>query len=279
MMRHTIFDAQRAARLVALLLGVALLVCGCGSSQPGGSSGPAAPAAPTISAIFGEQPTMLPEPTRDATYVPIVPTPDATVVAQATITALGADQLKEVVVYDDSLSPDWSLDHSFQTTIDLRSRGFTHQGHYAIKAQPQATTGILYFTLKRTAGATFRRSQVQGLRLYLSGGTEPIDNEGLTVAVIGSNAYPYWVEGDNSVKFDGRVTDGQPLFSETRLSFLGINTAIPRKTYAEVTVWLDSLLYDPTYTFVTGFYLKTDRQSVPTFYVDQVSLLLAPETR
>ncbi|NNJ11091.1 hypothetical protein EKD04_012175 [Chloroflexales bacterium ZM16-3] len=263
--------------LCSLLCSLALV--GCGQQQSGTSDQATPLAAPTVSSIFGVQPTMLPEPTRDSLDPGVLPTTDPTVIAQATITALGENQLKEVSVYAETLSADWSLQHSFQTNIDLRSRGYVHQGRYAIKAQPQYTTGILYFTLNSTAKDVFRRDRVQAVRFYLSGGPEPINNETLTVAVVGSNLYPYWVENDKSVKIDGRVTDDQPVFSETRLSFLGIKTAIPRKTYAEVTVWLDSLLYDPLYTYVTGFYLKTDKASVPAFYVDRVSLLVLPKTR
>jgi hypothetical protein len=219
------------------------------------------------------------EPTPERVDPVTLPTTDSTVIAQATNVALGVKQLKEVLIYDDALASDWSLQHSFQTYIDLKSRGYVQRGRYAIKAQPQYTTGTLYFTLNKTDKEGFRRDQVQAIRFYLSGGPEPIGNDSLTVAVVGSNLYPYWVQNDNSVKIDGRVTDNQPVFSETRLSYLGINTAIPQKTYIEITVWLDSLLYDPLYTYVTGFYLKTDKQSVPTFYVDQVSLLVLPDTR
>jgi hypothetical protein len=271
--------ALRSTLLGGLLLFVVLAMAGCGSSQPDIDTSQGTTVAPTLSSIFGQQPTMLPAPTREPTYVSLVPTPNATAIAQATIAALDTEQLREVIIYDDDLSPDWSLDQSFQTTIDLKSRGFIYRGRYAISAQPLATTGILYFTLNQAATNTFRRSQVQAVRFYLSGGIEPIDNEGMVVTVVGSNIYPYWVENDTSVQLEGRVTDNEPIFSETRLSFLGIQTAIPRRTYAEVTVWLDSLLYDPTYTYVTGLYLKTDKESIPTFYVDQVSLLLTPVTR
>lgn len=260
-----------------LMILVALTASGCGA-PPGSLPPQDTPApAPTVSSIFSEPPTLPPAPTREPTTELILPTSNPTVAAQATVAALDVSQLQEVVIYDDQLSPDWSLDQSFQIGVSAQSRDFAYHGSYSLKAEPVATTGILYFTLKKTAEQTFRRSRVQALRFYLSGGSEPISNDALTVAVIGSNANPYWVKDDTSVKLEGRVTDNQPLFSETRLSFLGINTAIPPKTFAEVTVWLDSLLYDPTYTYVTGFYLKTDKESVPSFYVDQVSLLLAPE--
>jgi hypothetical protein len=212
-----------------------------------------------------------------ATSAIATPTADATVIVQATNSAISADQLRVIPVYSDTLSAGWSLKHSFQIDFDLKNKEFIHEGSLALKAEPELTTGVLYFTLDKSAKEAFRRDQVQAVRFYLSGGVNPIDNDALTVSVIGSNAQPYWIENDTSVQIDGRVTNDQPLFSETRLSFLDINTAIPAKTYTEVTVWLDNLIYDPLYTYVTGFYLKTDKEAAPTFYVDQVSLLLLPD--
>lgn len=268
-------------RLTSLWLLAALALAGCGVGRPQlADDGPTAQAAPTVSSIFAPQPS----PTRGPTSRPtdtIVPSPqptaDPTVVAQATISAIGEEELEVLTVYDDALSSDWSVRNSFQTLIDLSSEEYVDEGSYAISAEPRFTTGILYFTLNQGAREELRRDRVQGLRFYLSGGDEPLGNEVLTVSVVGSNAQPYWAADDQSVQLDGRVTDDQPVFSETRLSFLNINTAIPPKTFVEVTVWLDDLLYDPTYTYVTGFYLKTDRDSVPTFYVDKISLLLLPE--
>lgn len=232
---------------------------------------------PTLSALFN---VATPVPTRGSEDLdePIpITRPNATVIAQATIAALSDEALESIVVYDDTLQAGWSLEQSFQTDIDIRNRTYIDQGRYAIRAKPLYGTGTLYFTVDRTAKEPLLRSRVQGIRFYLSGGGEPINNDVLTVAVVGSDKYSYWVENDNSVQFEGRVTDDEPIFSETRLVFLGINQAIPPRTYVEVTVWLDSLVYDPTYRYVTGFYLKTDKESVPTFYVDAVSLLLLPE--
>jgi hypothetical protein len=271
---------SRYLALLGLLTSLALTSCGQGRPEISGSSS-TAQAAPTVSSIFVPQATTTEGPTDVPTITPSLapqPTVNPTVIAQATTAAISADNLEVLPVYSDTLSSDWSLKNSFQTTIDLKSTAYIDQGRYAIEAMPKVTTGILYFTLNKAAKEELRRDRVQAVRFYLSGGDEPLSNETLAVAVVGSNAQPYWVKDDQSVQLDGRVTDDQPLFSETRLAFLKINRAIPPKTFVEVTVWLDELLYDPLYTYVTGFYLKTDKESTPAFYVDQVSLLLLPKT-
>jgi hypothetical protein len=263
-------------RIISLaLLLVTLSITGCGK-QPNTLP----QAAPTISSMFGAEPTIRPVPTPNSSDNSAIPQPlaNATVIAQATITALGEDKLVAVPVYDDALSAGWSVKNSFQTTLDLRSQDAIYQGRFAIKVQPQITTGIIYFTLDKTATKYFARNKVQALRFYISGGTDPLDKNAIAVAIVGSNAHPYWVDNDTSVQIDGRVTDNLPVFSETRLSFLGINRSIPPKTYVKVTIWLNDLIYDPFYNYVTGFYLKTDKASAPTFYIDDVSLLMQPNT-
>jgi hypothetical protein len=158
---------------------------------------------------------------------------------------------------------------------NLKQTRYVDAGRYAIEASPKVTTGTLFFTVNKGSPA-YRRSDVRGVRIRLSGGDAAIANDALTVAVVGSNAQAYWVQEDNSVKIDGRVTQDLPLFPETRLYYLDINTAIPAKTWVDVVVWLDELQFEPDYTYVTGFYLKTERDVLPVFYVDQVQLLLDP---
>jgi len=263
----------RRAASVGLLLVALLVSCGMQPQVP-------PHATPTMSSMFGTQPTIRPVATfTDASNDSSFPQPTAnpTNVAQATITALGENKLVVVPVYDDALSVGWSLTNSFQTIINLEDRSHVASGHFAIKAQPKFNTGTVYFTLDKTVVKGISRHKVQALRFYISGGDNPIDKDAMTVAIVGSNVYPYWVKDDTSVKIYGRVTDGQPVFSETRLSFLGINKSVPPKTYVKVTVWLNDLIYDPLYTYVTGFYFKTDKISVPTFYIDDVSLLMQPD--
>jgi hypothetical protein len=92
--------------------------------------------------------------------------------------------------------------------------------------------------------------------------------------VLGSNSYTYWLANDTSVPTDTTVTVEAPLFSETRLYDLHINRAIPPGTWVQVVVWLDDLIYDPEYTYVTGMYIKNNKGFLNTFYIDQVNLLM-----
>jgi hypothetical protein len=266
------FRAYHGTISLGLLL-VALIITGCGE-QP--NTPPPIP--PTMSSMFETQPTIRPVATLPTNTDNTI-TADATAITEATITALGEDRLVVVPIYNDALSANWSITNSFQTMIDLKSQGFINHGRFAIKAQPQLTTGTLYFTLDKTVTKYIARNRVQALRFYISGGKDSLDNDAITVAIIGSNAHPYWVKNDTSVRIEGRVTDNQPVFSETRLSFLNINRSIPPKTYIKVIVWLNDLIYDPSYAYVTGFYLKTDKTSAPTFYVDDVSLLMLPSVQ
>jgi hypothetical protein len=73
------------------------------------------------------------------------------------------------------------------------------------------------------------------------------------VTVLGSNSYTYWVEDDISVK-----SIYEPVFSETRLYYLGVNRTIPPNTWVKVELWLDERIYDPDYRYVTGFYIKNE---------------------
>jgi len=262
----------RVASLGLLLLAV-LASCGDQSQAP-------PYVAPTIASMFGTVPaigSVFPlAPTADNAIPP--PTANPTTIAQATITALGENKLIVVPVYNDVLSGSWSIKNSVQTIIDVQNQEYVDQGRFAIKAQPQSTSSILYFTLDKTIKKYLLRNKVQALRFYLSGGNYALSKESMVVAVIGSNIHPYWVKNDTSVRIEGRITNKQPVFSETRLFYLGINRAIPPKTYVKVILWLNDRIYDPPYTYVTGFYIKTDKVSAPTFYIDNVSLLIQPNS-
>ena len=82
------------------------------------------------------------------------------------------------------------------------------------------------------------------------------------------------MSGDRSVAATPESSDADSSFSETRLYFLDIKHTIPPDTWVEVVVWLDQLIYDPPYKYVTGVYIKNDQGFFNTFYVDHVSLLV-----
>ncbi|MEZ4867899.1 MAG: hypothetical protein R3C14_41615 [Caldilineaceae bacterium] len=187
----------------------------------------------------------------------------------------------ETVIYADELDSNWTLDHSLKMTYNLWDNSHWFQtlstalninsGATAIAATPQDDYGILFFSLRPEAITQYTRDRVLGISFWLNSGDDIIATDDLAVAVIGSNEHPYWTETDHSV-----FPTGEETFSETRLYYLDINRSVPTQTWVNVVVWLDRLIFDPNYTYVTGFYIKNDVGYRNTFYVDQVTLLTKP---
>ena len=139
---------------------------------------------------------------------------------------------------------------------------------------PTNDFGRIFLTVQKDARKSYPRDRILGIRFWLSGGENTIGTGDLAVTVTGSNQYTYWVVDDTSVKVDTPVTAISPLFPETRLYFLHINRSIPPNTWAEVIIWLDDLVDDPHYSYVTGMYIKNDKGFLDTYYVDDVQILV-----
>jgi hypothetical protein len=260
-----------------LRCGVAgLLLAGCASLKPQLPVEQTNIATPTIAPVFRDSPTKIPGPSLIAT-VEAQPSPTSlasTAPAVAATPASAAAQLDTIVVYDDALNADWSVEQSDKMRYDLASKAYVHSGARAISITPAGDFGRFFLTVRRDARKTYPRDQILGIGLWLNGGANTIATSDLAVTVVGSNQYSYWVADDTSVKIDTPITADSPLFSETRLYFLHINRAIPPNTWVEVIVWLDDLIHDPYYTNVTGLYIKNDKGFVHPFYVDDVQLLV-----
>ncbi|MCS6887620.1 hypothetical protein [Chloroflexus sp.] len=259
-------------RLAYCLLCLLIALTGCGRRLTIDPATAVAPT-PTIAPFFQERPTatpFVPPPTR----TPLPTRPPAT--ATAVTGSNDVSNLQVVPVYRDTLSAGWSVANSaLLSSLSLTQTNVVALGRAAIAVTPSESTGTLFFTLTRESGIELRRERVAALRLRLSGGNTPIANDAMTISVVGSNRVPYWEPNDDSVTLEGRVTNStEPLFPETRLYFLGLNRAIAPGEWAEIYVWLDDLIYEPEYTYVTGFYLKTSSDLVPQYYVDQVEFLV-----
>lgn len=171
-------------------------------------------------------------------------------------------------IYEDGLAPNWAVQRTNGVAIDLFSDHVAHSGKASLAMTPKVGYSLLLFTVKENASETYPRSDVLGLSFWLNSGEDTLNPNELAVTVLGSNAYPYWVLDDTSVK---NVVE--PVFSETRLSFLGVNRSIPPNTWVQVELWLDDRVYDPDYLYVTGFYIKADTTVLHTIYVDDVQLI------
>jgi hypothetical protein len=192
------------------------------------------------------------------THTPLPPTPENPVVIRA--------------IYADELDLGWSTQNSEGGDIDLQATLFSYQGSDSIAFTPEIDFGSILFSVEESNPEPYLRSQVIGFSFWVYCETDYIGSGDLAVTVTGSNQYPYWIPTDDSVtnRFD-------PIFSETRLYFLGYNSDIPPKTWAEVSVVLDDLIYDPVYTYVTGLLIKSDEDFRNTVYIDQVDISLLEE--
>lgn len=268
-------SARLGALVAALLLGGTLAACG------GEQAAPPAVAAPTVAPLFGAAPPAVAAPTataRPTATLGVAPTraalPDDEDVPLVETPVRPADAgVAEVPIYSGALARGWSTEGSSGMQIDLASTAFVNTSEQAIATTAAWPSGQLCLTLREGA-PTYERDAVRGVSLWLSGGDMLLENDALAVQMQGSNRLPYWAAGDDSVKITGRVTDDTPVFSETRLFYLGINRTIPADTWVEVVVWLDDLLYEPDYRYVTGVCVKNDPAYRDTFYIDRVTLLV-----
>ncbi len=228
---------------------------------PGGSF--EATAIPTVSNFFDTEAGIIKEPT--------VPAPTATLVPyNSTVVDPSALDSHIVSIYDNQLNPNWQVLSSERTTYDLANEEYVYAGTKAIKISPQEDFGTTYFTVRSDSTETYPRDKVLGLEFKLNGGKNPIQTKDLGVTVLGSDQYTYFVSGDESVK-----SSMDPVFSETRLYYLGINDTIPPDTWVNVILWLNEREFDPIYKNVTAFYIKNGEGFQTPYYIDDIHLILS----
>lgn len=246
---------------VAVFLLVALLAA-CAASGGAGLG-----VAPTVSDLFNaetmtaqQRATRGPTATRRPTSTPVPPAAET-----ATAEAVLGGRVVDWVIYDDQLDRAWSADDSWDIRLDLSSRKEVQSGAVSAAITPTKDYGAFFLALKE-GGRTLPITDVIGVSLWINSGDDVLTPEDLAVTVIGSNDYTYWVKSDTSVE----LTDPRP-FSESRLVHLGMNHSIPPHTWIEIVVRLDQLIYQPDFNYVTGVYVKNDKQFRQTYYVDRVA--------
>jgi hypothetical protein len=181
-------------------------------------------------------------------------------------------ELKTIPVYNGVLTAGWGLENSWGIDQGEDSTVLSPTGEKSIRFTPKEDYGTLFFTVEKNGSATYLRAKTVGVSFLLNPGNNSLSPDQLAVTVLGSNDYSYWLKGDTSV---ASANQGQ-MFSETRLYFLSVNRSLPANTWTEIIVWLNKLIYDPNYQYVTGIYLKTDSSFSDTLYVADVTLLTNP---
>lgn len=192
------------------------------------------------------------------------------------------ERITEVLVFDDKLDSSWALSNSANVDYNAASTdrwydeldantGLT-SGAMSISLKPNADFGQLFFTVRPDSTEVYHRDEILGVSFWMYSGADIIDTGDFAVTVVGSNEQRYWSPDDKSVFFQEDDS-----FSETALYFLDINRAIPANSWIKIEVWLDELLFDPDYQYVTGVYIKNDAGFRNRIYVDRLTLLKLPE--
>lgn len=218
---------------------------------------------PTVASLFTEKdtPTPKPSPTPLPTTQPSQPTPAPQQITQT--------EVLTTTVFSDSLDRNWEIQKNDSAEVDLASSIRVYSGQSSLAFTPQEDFSTLYFTVRRDAEVAYPSQQVLGISFWINGGGDHIQLDELGLAVIGSNEYSYWVADDDSVE----LPEGET-FSETRLYWLDLNRPIPPETWVQVFLPLETLIFDPEYENVVGFYLKNDEGFRNTIYLDEISVIM-----
>ncbi len=274
-----------------LFLVTLIFITACTASSP--ESENSTNVVPTVNPLYQEQPTLTPNPTipptsSAQTETTPMPTPeeytflptkalnqtDDTIIVVEEAPLLSNTQAE--TIYGDRLAPNWSVEQSWATDIGLGNTEYAIVGENAIKIIPINEFGAILFSVRDTARKSYFREDVLGIRFWLFTYDDYVALDDLAITMQGSNDYPYWVENDDSVAT--AINSDRFVFSETELRYLNVSNDIPPKTWVNIELWLDDLLYDPDYEYVTGFYIKNDADFQRPYYIDDVEILLLKDS-
>ncbi len=189
-----------------------------------------------------------------------------------------------IPIYNDELAIGWTTKYS-SMPYQLDYSAETFEGKYAIRMSPNIGQRSLFFTVESNARPV-REDRVLGISFELYSGSEGLSNEEIAMAILGSDGSTYWVKNDTSVlnvrnpNPDWLPSD-DPIsnlyaqnFSETLISFMGIERDIPPNTWVEGINYLDDRIYDPLYKNIVGFYFKTEATVRHDILIDNVELVV-----
>lgn len=209
--------------------------------------------------------------------IPPLPTvrPLATSSAQTvSVPAVTESDLIVETIYDDALNANWIAGNVSGMQYDLESETAVFNGTNAIALSPTADFGAFVLAVGEESDTIYYRDQVMGFKFQLYTGEKTFDPGSLAVSINGSNDYIYHVPEDDSVLGVGTG----PIFPETRLYFLDYERDLPPDTWVDLEIWLDDLLYDPEYDFVTALYIRNDEGFYDSFAIDKVEIIRLPSS-
>jgi hypothetical protein len=187
-----------------------------------------------------------------------------------TLTPVSTITMRIDKIYGDTLNANWSLDNSRDVSYKLEDDYFVYDGNYSLAYSPKVEYAELIFSVNESSDEIYLRDDVLAVRFWLYSGDDYIATDDFAVSVVGSNAFPYWVVGDDSVT----VQDNNPVFPETRLYYLNVDKDISPNTWFQVELWLNDLISEPMYKYVTGIVLKNDVDFLRRVSIDNLELVI-----
>ena len=219
---------------------------------------------PTLASYFSEP--KKPTETLIPTVIPTVsPTPTVSTEMITTTDVI------TVSIFDDVLNSNWIAVPNGKLIIDLAVNEPVRSGDFSIGVISGESFSSINFLVTKDSIQKYLRDRVVGFSFWLNGGDGSILISDLAVTVLGSNDYPYWVEDDDSV-----TNAFSPVFSETRLYYLGVNRTIPPNTWIQINVPIHELIFDPDYNYIVGFYIKNDEGVSSEYFLDDIELVALP---
>ena len=288
--------------ILLCFLSLSLTLIGCVAS--GDDAMMAGPATPTVVTLFSgsdnavgaqtssEQPLI--EPTTAALFqIDETAGPTATPAPRLGIAAIGRPApiastveisvvvtpvpRREIIIYDDELNPDWSLEYTEAMTYDPRDTSHwfeildsmleLHSGAVALALAPQTAANSLLFTIKSAESKPYPRAQVRGVSFWLTTNTDKLTAKDLSVTVVSSNDRAYWDPDDRSA-----IADKAAYADEESLFALNADDSIPPQKWVRIDVWLDE--EDSTdFSFITGIAIRNSSEFLSPFVIDRVALI------
>ena len=188
-----------------LILIILLITVGCGSGEDVEPVNNVEAPTPTTHPIFGEEGSGLPSLSEDLADT-LSSDAEPTTVAAALPTRIPTE-LDSFFIYNDGLSPSWTLDYSDGMEYGLENETFAYSGENSVAVTPRADFGELLFSVSGESTRQFPRERVLGVNFWIYGGEEYIGTSDLAIAVVGSNESSSYRPDDESVLNPG---DGQP---------------------------------------------------------------------
>ncbi len=245
------------------------LLVSCAADEP--AQGNTVRPISTVSDLFGVQPTKTPAPTptaRPPVDIVVAVPQTATSTISETVSAItptvppAQTTLPNMVIYDELLHPDWSLEGS-TVNFDLTYRGEAFRGVYALEVERILSDDpffpILEMNLLPEAARSFPLAEIDNVSLWIYSGNGSLGVRDLSLGVVlSTEPFPSDSATLNVIELD--------------LAMFGLEEAIEPDTWVQLRYSPQELAIDESFAYLTGLYIENNVGFTQTILVDAVEI-------